>query len=51
METYGQSGTIQITRNTFELVKNDFVLEPKGAIEVRGAGRQEIWHVVERKAG
>jgi guanylate cyclase len=51
METYGQSGTIQITRSTYELVKNDFVLEPKGAIEVRGAGRQEIWHVVGRKVG
>jgi len=50
METYGQSGSIQITRSTYELVKDDFVLLPKGTIAVRGAGDLEIWHVTGRKA-
>jgi guanylate cyclase len=50
METYGHEGTVQITRSTYELVKNDFVLEPKGKIQVRGAGEQEIWHALERRS-
>ncbi len=49
METYGESGTIQITRNTYELIKHDFILEPKGTVKVRGAGELEIWHVLGRK--
>ena len=48
METYGESGTVQITRKTFELVKDDFVLEAKGTVNVRGAGELEIWHVLDR---
>jgi guanylate cyclase len=48
METYGESGTVQITRKTYELVKNDFVLETKGTVNVRGAGELEIWHVLDR---
>jgi guanylate cyclase len=49
MESYGEQGAVQITRSTYELVKDDFVLEPKGKIQVRGAGEQEIWHVLGRK--
>jgi adenylate cyclase len=51
METYGQSGAIQITRNTCELVRRDFLLEAKGTVNVRGAGELEIWHVLGRKPG
>jgi adenylate cyclase len=51
METYGESGMIQITRSTYELIKHDFVLEPKGTVQVRGAGELEIWHVLGRKSG
>ena len=50
METYGESGTIQITRNTYELIKHDFALEAKGTVKVRGAGELEIWHVLGRKS-
>jgi guanylate cyclase len=48
METYGESGTVQITRKTYDLVKNDFVLEARGTVNVRGAGELEIWHVLDR---
>jgi guanylate cyclase len=48
METYGESGTVQITRKTYELVKDDFVLEARGTVNVRGAGELEIWHVLDR---
>jgi guanylate cyclase len=49
MESHGQGGTIQITRSTRELVMHRFDCEPKGAIEVKGAGRTEIWQVTGRK--
>jgi len=51
MESHGRSGTIQITRNTYELVKDTFDCEPRGTIEVKGAGRTEIWHVAGRSTG
>ena len=49
MESHGQSGAIQITRNTFDLVSTDFDCQASGAIEVKGAGRVETWHVTGRK--
>lgn len=50
MESHGQSGTIQITRNTYELIKDEFICEPKGTIAVRGASEMEVWHVLGRKS-
>ena len=49
MESHGLARTIQITSNTYELVRDMFDCEPRGAIEVKGAGRMEIWHVTGRK--
>src|SRR5271168_4647858 len=37
MESHGQSGVIQITRNTFDLVSTDFDCQASGTIEVKGA--------------
>jgi guanylate cyclase len=50
MESQGQAGAIQITRHTYELIKDVFVCEPKGTIRVKGADAMEIWHVLGRKA-
>ena len=50
MESHGQGGAIQITRNTYELIKHDFDLEAKGTVKVRGAGELEVWHVLGRKS-
>jgi adenylate cyclase len=51
MESHGQAGAIQITRRTYELIKDEFVCEAKGTINVKGADRLEIWHVVGRRTG
>ena len=48
MESHGQSGAIQITRGTYELIKDEFDCRPQDPIEVKGAGYTEIWHVVGR---
>jgi len=45
MESHGQGGFIQITRAMYELVKDDFVCEPHGTINVKGKGEMEVWFV------
>ena len=45
MESHGVEGQIQITRATYELIKNDFVCEPRGVVNVKGKGEMEVWHV------
>jgi guanylate cyclase len=45
MESHGSGGIIQITRQTYELIKDEFVCEPRGTIHVKGKGEMEVWHV------
>jgi guanylate cyclase len=51
MESHGQTGVVQITRSTYELVSAAFDCESAGAVQVKGAGDVEVWRVVGRKAG
>jgi guanylate cyclase len=51
MESQGQRQTIQITRSTYDLIKDDFDCEARGTIKVKGADQMEVWHVLGRKAG
>ena len=46
MESHGTPGEIQITRATYELVKDEFVCEPRGTILVKGKGPMETWYLV-----
>ncbi len=46
METYGESGGIQITEATYTLIKDVFVCEPKGTITVKGKGEMHTWRVI-----
>jgi class 3 adenylate cyclase len=43
MESHGTPGRIQIARATWELIKDEFVCEPQGAIEVKGRGAMPTW--------
>ena len=45
MESHGSDGTIQITRATYELIKDDFVCEPRGTLYVKGKGEMEAWQI------
>jgi adenylate cyclase len=51
MESHGASGTIQITQATYELIKDEFVCEPRGMMDVKGKGEMEVWMVVAAKEG
>jgi class 3 adenylate cyclase len=43
MESTGVPGAIQVTRPVYEELKDKFVFEPRGAIEVKGKGQVEAW--------
>ncbi len=49
MESQGKEGSIQITRATYELIKDDFVCEPHGTLNVKGKGEMEIWFVIKKR--
>src|SRR5262245_29821666 len=38
METTGEPGKIQVSQDTYERLKNDFFLECRGVIDVKGKG-------------
>ncbi|HXQ39495.1 MAG TPA: adenylate/guanylate cyclase domain-containing protein [Anaerolineales bacterium] len=50
MESHGLGGAVQITRATYDLIKDDFVCEPRGPVNVKGKGEMEVWLVVSRKS-
>ena len=51
MESHGVPGKIQITRETYELIKDEFICEPRGSVVVKGKGEMETWYLVGIKDG
>jgi adenylate cyclase len=49
MESHGISGAVQITQATYQLVKDEFVCEPRGTVNVKGKGEMEVWLVISAK--
>lgn len=47
MESHGQSGKIQLSQATYELVNRQFMVEYKDTIEVKGMGRQNVYLLLE----
>ena len=46
MESHGTPDAIQITRSTWELLRDDFMVEPLGLVDVKGKGAVETWRLV-----
>jgi guanylate cyclase len=51
MESHGTPDAIQITRSTWELLRDDFVAEPLGLVDVKGKGAVETWRLVGPRRG
>jgi guanylate cyclase len=51
MESHGTADRIQITRATYELLRDEFICEPRGRVPVKGKGEMETWYLVGRRAG
>ena len=43
MESHGLPGKIQMTRATYELIKEEFVCQPRALVEIKGKGQMETW--------
>ncbi len=43
MESHGVVGEIQITEKTYQLIKNDFNIEKRGIIQVKGKNEMEVF--------
>ena len=50
MESHGTPGEIQITRTTYELLRDEFDCRHRGTIEVKGKGEMETWYLVGSKS-
>jgi adenylate cyclase len=46
MESHGTPGEIQITRETYELLKDEFVCRRRGTVPVKGKGEMETWYLI-----
>jgi len=46
MCTHGASGVVQITEQTFRLVRERFECVPAGRIDVKGKDAMNVWHVL-----
>jgi guanylate cyclase len=51
MESEGTPDRIQITRATYELIRDEFLCEPRGTVPVKGKGEMETWYLVGRQDG
>ena len=49
MESHGLGNAVQITQTTYELIKDEFVCEPRGPVNVKGKGEMEVWLVTALK--
>jgi adenylate cyclase len=49
MQTDGTPGRIQVTRATYDLLKDEFVCEPRGTVLIKGKGEMETWYLVGRR--
>lgn len=49
MESGGVPDRIQVTRATHDLISDQFVLEPRGMVAVKGKGEIETWYLIGRR--
>ena len=50
MESTDSVGRIQVPEDVYQRLKNDFVLQERGAVDVKGKGVMRTWYLVGRKA-
>jgi len=51
MESHGVGGAVQITETTYGLIKDEFICEPRGTVNVKGKGEMKVWLVKGAIAG
>ncbi|HET9082807.1 MAG TPA: adenylate/guanylate cyclase domain-containing protein, partial [Candidatus Limnocylindrales bacterium] len=51
MESHGTPGQIQVTQATYELLRDEFELKPRGTVTIKGKGEIETWYLVGSRSG
>jgi adenylate cyclase len=51
MESTDVEGRIQLPQSMYERLKNDYVLEERGVVDVKGKGPMHTWYLVGRRNG
>jgi guanylate cyclase len=49
MESHGEAGKIQVTQQTYDLLKGEFEFEPRGLIPIKGKGEMQTWYLLGRR--
>jgi guanylate cyclase len=49
MQSHGVPGQIQVSESTYELIKDEFICEPRGTVNVKGKGEMNVWLVISSK--
>jgi guanylate cyclase len=49
MQSEGVPGAIQLSSVTYELIRNQFVCEPRGVVDVKGKGEMDTYILVSRR--
>jgi len=49
MESHGIANSIQVTEATYHLIKESFILEKRGTIQVKGKGEMTTYLLIDRK--
>jgi len=48
MESHGDGGFIHVTEATYKLIKEDFICESRGNVNVKGKGQMKVWYVLNK---
>ncbi len=48
MESHGVPGKIQVTKDTYSILKDEYIFESRGILDVKGKGNMETWFLVGR---
>jgi guanylate cyclase len=51
MESHGEAGQIQVSQATYELLKDEFIMEKRGTIDVKGKGQMTTWFLMGHREG
>ena len=49
METTGEAGKIQVSHDSYERLRHEFMLEARGEIDVKGKGAMQTWYLLARR--
>jgi adenylate cyclase len=51
MESTDVEGRIQVPQSVYERLKDDYVLEERGKVDIKGKGLMHTWYLVARRNG